>query len=58
MPNLPREHSSAKTRILISVTSPLSCNFYNGVLGIYAALALSRLCCLLQATNSVPQPTA
>jgi hypothetical protein len=33
MPNLPREHSSAKTRILIAVTSPLSRNFYNGVLG-------------------------
>jgi lipopolysaccharide/colanic/teichoic acid biosynthesis glycosyltransferase len=33
MPNLPREHSSAKTRFLIAVTSPLSCNFYNGVLG-------------------------
>jgi lipopolysaccharide/colanic/teichoic acid biosynthesis glycosyltransferase len=33
MPNLPREHSSAKTRILIAVTSPLSCNFYNGLLG-------------------------
>jgi hypothetical protein len=33
MPNLPREHSSAKTPILIVVTLPLSRNFYNGVLG-------------------------
>ena len=33
MHNLSYEHTLAKTRVLIAVTSPLSCNFYNGVLG-------------------------
>ena len=33
MHNLSYEPTLAKTRVLIAVTSPLSCNFYHGVLG-------------------------